>query len=58
VAENAVALDQNSPPMQAFIRLLVDRMIVFDPTLGVFECSSSAGPPTADCAANISDIRR
>lgn len=37
VAENAAALDQDSPPVRSFIRLLQDRKIVLDPTMGVFE---------------------
>jgi hypothetical protein len=37
VAENAAALDQNSPPVMAFIRLLQERKTVVDPTMGVFE---------------------
>jgi imidazolonepropionase-like amidohydrolase len=37
VAENAAALDQNSPAVMAFIRLLQERKTVVDPTMGVFE---------------------
>lgn len=37
VAENAAALDQDSPPVKAFIHLLQERKTVLDPTLGVFE---------------------
>jgi imidazolonepropionase-like amidohydrolase len=37
VAENAAAFDQNSAPVNAFIRLLLERKTVVDPTLGVFE---------------------
>jgi imidazolonepropionase-like amidohydrolase len=37
VAENAARLDQQSPAVDAFIRLLRDRHTVVDPTLGAFE---------------------
>ncbi len=37
VAENAAALDQDSPRVAEFIRLLKERGTVLDPTLGVFE---------------------
>lgn len=37
VAENAAALDQDSPPVKAFIHLLQERKTVLDPTLGAFE---------------------
>jgi len=37
VAENGAALDQSSPQVTAFIRLLQERRTVIDPTLGVFE---------------------
>jgi imidazolonepropionase-like amidohydrolase len=37
VAENAASLDQQSPAVDAFIRLLRDRHTVVDPTLGAFE---------------------
>jgi imidazolonepropionase-like amidohydrolase len=37
VAENAAALDLDSAPVAAFIRLLQERRTVVDPTLGAFE---------------------
>jgi len=37
VAENAWALDQASPPVAPFIRLLQEHKTVLDPTLGAFE---------------------
>lgn len=37
VAENAASFDQNSPAVAGFIRLLLERKTVLDPTLGVFE---------------------
>ena len=37
VAENAAGLDQQSPEVAAFIRLMRERHTVVDPTLGVFE---------------------
>ena len=37
VAENAAALDQDSSSVKSFIRLLLERKTVLDPTMGVFE---------------------
>jgi hypothetical protein len=37
VAENAASFDQQSPAVEAFLRLLRDRHTVVDPTLGAFE---------------------
>jgi imidazolonepropionase-like amidohydrolase len=42
--ENAGALDQNSPSVAAFIRLLLDRKTVVDPTLGIFESDFTDRP--------------
>ena len=44
VGENAAALDQNSPAVAAFIRLLLDRKTVVDPTLGIFESDFTDRP--------------
>ena len=44
VGENAGALDQNSPSVAAFIRLLLDRKTVVDPTLGIFESDFTDRP--------------
>lgn len=44
VGENAAALDQNSPSVAAFIRLLLDRKTVVDPTLGIFESDFTDRP--------------
>ena len=37
VAENAVSIDPQSPRVQEFLRLLAQRHVTVDPTLGVFE---------------------
>jgi len=44
VGENAAALDQNSSAVAAFIRLLLDRKTVVDPTLGIFESDFTDRP--------------
>ena len=44
VGENAGALDQNSPSVAAFIRLLLHRKTVVDPTLGIFESDFTDRP--------------
>jgi len=44
VGENAAALDQNSPAVAAFLRLLLDRKTVIDPTLGIFESDFTDRP--------------
>ena len=54
-AEKTASLDFDSKPVQEFIRLLAEKQIVIDPTIGTFEIVMLRAGDTADVFAPVID---